>query len=114
MTIQTETIKMSKKDYLVKGIAKLNKKAVKLGCNLMKLSFDNPTVKEVTHSPNGVKLIIPYLVEYIDATLEYEIPMIEGWELIAKLDIYPAESADVVMISAVPDKERSYALYFFY
>jgi len=105
MTKQTVTIRKANVDELKANIAKLNKKAVKLGCEIMVLTFDNPTTKTFDHHPvTGALLTTPLVMEYIDATLEYNIPVIEGYELIATLDIFPGENDNQVLISAVPDK----------
>lgn len=105
MTKQTVTIRKSNVDELKANIAKLNKKAVKLGCELMVLTFDNPTAKTFNHHPvTNATLLTPLVMEYIDATLEYNIPVIEGYELIATLDIFPGENDNQVLISAVPNK----------
>jgi len=41
---------------------------------------------------------------YVDATLDYEIPIIDGWELICTFDIVPTDEGSVVFTSKVPDK----------
>ena len=103
--IHTIKIRKSNVDELKKNIEKLNKKARKFGCEEMVLTFDNPsTISYDYHPVTNHHLLYPMVIEYVDATLEYEIPMIEGWELIAKLDIYPAENKDMVLVSAVPEK----------
>lgn len=103
--IQTETISKANVAELVTNIEKLNKKCRKLGCPEMKLSFDNEhTISHDYHPVSGRKLLSPLVIEKIDAHLEYEIPVIDGWELVAKLDIYPGENGGNVLVSAVPDK----------
>lgn len=95
-------IPVIKKSYLEKAIEKLNRKAVKIGCKPMSLIFDNEHVIDGEKNPiTGVKVKI----EMVTATLNYIIPIIEGYELLAKLDIYTTTSGDSeVMVSAVPDK----------
>jgi hypothetical protein len=104
--IKTETISKSNVTELIANIEKLNKKCRKLGCPEMVLTFDNDhTVKYDYHPVTGKHLVSPLYIEKIDAHLEYEIPVIEGWELVAKLDIYPGENDNAVLVSAVPDKQ---------
>ena len=106
MTIQTTTIRKANVDELIANIEKMNKKCRKLNCEEMKLTFDNEHTKSFNHHPvSGRTLISPMIVEYVDAHLEYEIPVIDGWELIATLDIYPGENDNQVLVSAVPEKE---------
>ena len=105
--IITESIDIPvyKKEYLQKKIDIINRKAVKMGCMPMILTFDNPHVIDYSYHPvTGAKLVNPLKVEMVTATLNYIIPLIEGYELIAKLDIYPSDTGDVVLVSAVPDK----------
>ena len=106
MTIQTVTIRKSNMDELIANIEKMNKKCRKLGCEEMVLSFDNEHTKSFDYHPvTNHHLITPMIIEYVDAHLEYEIPVIEGWELVATLDIYPGENDNQVLVSAVPEKE---------
>lgn len=104
--IQTETISKANVAELVANIEKLNKKCRKLGCPEMVLTFDNEhTVSYDIHPVSGRRLLSPLVIEKVDAHLEYEIPVIEGWELVAKLDIYPGENGGNVLVSTVPNKE---------
>lgn len=106
MPIETVTIPKSSKEYLNKKIEKLNRKAAKLNCPLMILTFNNDHITEITHNPlTGGRYHTPIKIEMCDATLEYEIPMIAGYELIAKLDLFTGKNGDVVMVAAVPEKE---------
>lgn len=94
-------------DYLKKSIDKINRKARKIGCDALELTFGEKYIIEYNEHPiTGRMLISPLKVEMVSATLTYNIPMIEGYELIAKLDIYPSVDGgdDVVLVSAVPDK----------
>ena len=78
--IHTIKIRKSNVDELKKNIEKLNKKARKFGCEEMVLTFDNPsTISYDYHPVTNHHLLYPMVIEYVDATLEYEIPMIEGW-----------------------------------
>lgn len=101
MTIQTVTIEKNRKPYLFEKIEKLNKKAKKLGFPNMALSFSEETVKEFKDEYGNDQVKI-----YLDATLEYEIPIIDGWELICTFDIVqdPTTFENIVFTSKVPDK----------
>ena len=103
--IETISIPKRNADYLKKSIEKINKKARKFGCDELKLTIvDNGAVYKTDECPyTGRILLSPIVIEMVEATLEYEIPKIDGWELVAKLDIYPSENEDVVMVSPVPD-----------
>jgi len=100
-------IPVYKKSYLRKAIDKINRKAVKMGCAPISLTFDNAHVIEYPEHPvTGAVLVNPLKIEMETAHLHYIIPIIEGWELIAKLDIYNTiHGGTEVLISAVPDKE---------
>ena len=105
----TETIEMPtyNVDYLKKAIDKINRKARKMGCDALELTFgDTYIISYDEHPITGHVLVSPLRIEMVSATLTYNIPMIEGYELIAKLDIYPSMNGgeDTVLISAVPDK----------
>jgi hypothetical protein len=104
MTQAIEIINAWKVDYLKKAIDKLNRKAAKLGCDPMVLTFGPADpYKTAVHPITGHKLVNPMVIERVTATLDYEIPNIDGWELVAVLDIYSTENASEVMVSAVPD-----------
>ena len=106
MITETVCIPKYKVSYLEQAIDKLNKKAVKLGCEPMTLTFhDEYEEKWMEHPITGMMLVTPYIIPMIHATLEYEIPKINGYEFIAKLDIYVSEAENVVIVSAAPDKE---------
>ena len=103
--VETIAIPVYKRNYLQKAIDKINRKAVKMGCAPLVLTFDNPHEYKTSYHPyTGAKLLNPIVVEMIDATLTYTIPMIEGYELIAKLDLYNGENGNTVLISPVPEK----------
>ena len=106
MAIEKKIIPTYNMENLKKAIAKLNRKAVKLGCEEMKLTFaETAPFVSIVHPITGHKLVNPIIIEQVEATLEYEIPTLDGWELIAKLDIYTSETGTVVLVSAVPEKE---------
>ncbi len=102
----TETIEMPvyKKSYLQDKINKINRKARKMGCEALELVFGDTYVLEYPEHPiTGQVLVSPLKIEMVKATLNYEIPVIEGYELVAKLDIYPTQDgSNTVLISAVP------------
>jgi len=103
MKKDTVTLAKFKMAYLKNAIKKLNKKAVKLGCAPMVLTFHDEFTQSFSQHPyTGMFLVTPLVIEFIHATLEYDIPIINGYSFIAKLDIYPGEEEDVVMISSAP------------
>lgn len=108
-SIITETvdIPVAKKSYLETKISKINHKAQKMGCDPLILYFDNEHTYSYNIDPyTGAELAFPRHMDMVTATLVYQIPIIEGYELIAKLDIYPtADGNSEVMVSAVPGKE---------
>lgn len=106
MTKAIEIINAYKVDYLKKAIEKLNRKARKLGCEPMTLTFE-PADPYVTneHPITGHKLIEPLVIERVTAVLDYEIPNIDGYELIAVLDLFSTPNGTEVLVSAVPEKE---------
>ncbi len=68
----TETIEMPtyKKSYLIKMIAKINKKALKMGCEALELVFGKTYVIEYNEHPiTGAFLMFPLKVEMVTATL---------------------------------------------
>jgi hypothetical protein len=97
---ETVTVLEERVLYLKAGIAKLNKKAMKLGCEPLDLVFDTSTRTQLYVLRNGEviddtkvhmfpasKIRRTYFT--IEATLEYQIPIIDGWELISTFDITP-------------------------
>jgi len=99
MTTQKETIPAYNRQELQKAIDKLNRKAAKLGCDPLVLTFDNPHVKELNQHPlNGRKLDPAWKFDMIDATLTFAVPTLNGYELVARLDLF----GNVVMVAAVP------------
>jgi len=83
-------------------IASLNKRAVKLGCREMVLSFVGAEPKEVTHTQDGRKLLKPYYIPMLDATLEYVIPRVNGYHVVAGMDLVVTDAVSVVLVSPVP------------
>lgn len=103
MLKQKETIPAHNRQQLEKAIAKLNRKAAKLGCKPLVLTFSNEHNKEIHQHPyNGNKLSPPWVMAMVDAELEYDIPTLEGYELVARLDLYSGDNGPVVMVAAVP------------
>jgi hypothetical protein len=97
---ETVTVLEERVSYLKAGIAKLNKKAMKLNCEPLDLTFDEATRTQLymlksgqiiddtkIHMYPAFKIRRTYFT--IDATLEYKIPIIDGWELISTFDITP-------------------------
>ena len=107
--ITTDSIDIPKYkiSYLQEKIDKLNRKAKKLGCAPMVLSFDNDHEIEYKFDPNtGIRLLNPFVLEMVTAHLSYVIPNIDGYELIACLDIFTGKNGNnEVFVSAVPGKE---------
>jgi len=105
--IEKIDIPVAKKNYLQTKIDKINRKAKKMGCEPLVLVFDNEHVYtyNVDHY-TGAKLAFPRHIDMCTANLIYQIPIIEGYELIARLDIYPTvDGGNEVMVSAVPEKK---------
>ena len=100
-------IPVAKKSYLEAKIDKINRKAQKMGCEPLVLFFDNEHTYTYNVDPyTGAELAFPRHIDMVTANLVYQIPIIEGYELIAKLDIYPTTDGNSeVMVSAVPEKE---------
>lgn len=93
-------IPYSNKEYLIGKIEKLNKKARKLDCEEMILTFGKKRTVDISLS-----LEIERLRSFVEVELNYEIPIIDGWEFISKFDIYQIADKDpVVMTSTNPDK----------
>lgn len=102
--VESIDIPAYKVSYLTKKIEKMNRKALKMGCDPLVLTFDNEHVLEYwDHPQTGHRLTSPIIIEMVTATLTYNIPIIEGYELVAKLDIFHGEDGNQVLISAVPD-----------
>ena len=91
---------------LEKAVKRLNKKALKLGTSPLVLTIeDAEPYRTSTHPYTGNRLVEPWVVARKKAILEYEIPTLMGWELIARMDIYDSNDGSMVMVSAVPEKE---------
>ena len=129
MSKETVTIKKDRLPILRDKLAKLNRKCVKLGCPEMILTVDpNESIwHQVEDFFGQFTTIVAHenLDKYrhakitstwveIDVTLDYEIPIIDGWELISTFDIVPKLTKDekgetiygdpIVFTSTVPDK----------
>jgi hypothetical protein len=83
--IEDLEIQKYKASALVEKIDKLNRKAIKIGCPAMTLSFGEDIVKKWDDENGRAQVQVTCL-----ATLEYEIPIIDGWKLISTFDIYAA------------------------
>lgn len=105
--IEKVDIPIAKKSYLCKKIDKINRKAQKMGCDFLILLFDNEHTFSYSEDPyTGAKLAFPRTMEMCTASLIYQIPIIKGYELVAKLDIYSTvDGGSEVMVSAVPNME---------
>ena len=97
-----ESVPTYKIAEIVKAITKLNRKAKKLGTKPLVLSYTDGEPREVHHHPvTGAKLQTPWVFEMSDVKLVYEIPNVDGYEFIAKLDLF----GDVVLTASHPEKE---------
>jgi hypothetical protein len=106
---ETQKIISYNKAALTEKINKLNKKAAKLSCPEIKLSFGPDTVKRWKDEMGCRRVQVS-----CEATIDYEIPVIDGWKLISTFDIYAAnlnkdktdtentEWVEVVTTSTVP------------
>jgi hypothetical protein len=99
--IETLDIQAYNKADLADKIAKLNRKAIKIGCPEITLTFGDDIVTKWTDEfgRKHVQVSVP-------ATIDYEIPIIDGWKLISTFDIYAAPesvaTSSVVTTSTVP------------
>ena len=138
MTKETVTIQKDRIPYLREKLVKLNRKCHKLYCPDMILTVHEETEIVRHELRNGQYVDHSDLVKFsevvqstikrtwvvVDVTLEYEIPVINGWELVCTFDILPGppekdESGEdkkdendnviygppTVFTSKVPDKE---------
>ena len=101
--IETLNILKGQEKYLTEKIAKMNRKAVKIDCPEMTLTFGEDIVQKWTDEYGRKRVTIK-----VPATLDYEIPIIDGWKLISTFDAYqtvPTEtkpSEVIVTTSTVP------------
>jgi hypothetical protein len=93
-------IPIGRKEFIEKNVAKLNKKAVKLGCQPVTLEFSEIREIELDDAHGHA-----YKAFVLDATLNYEIPIINGWELICRYDGFEGPDGVVIFTSKVPEKE---------
>jgi hypothetical protein len=91
----TGYILKANKDWLVKKIEKLNRKATRLGCEPITLRFTGNTVVE-DHPEEDLRVIVSIEVE-----LSGQYPHIDGWELVA---VFQRQS-DSIFVRNVPDRE---------
>ncbi len=104
---ETIAIPIYKKAYLDISIEKLNRRAKKLKCESIVLKYSNKHTLEYQVDPwSGADLMTPLVVEMIDATIIYEIPIIPGYSFVASLDLFQDEDgSSEVLVSAVPGKK---------
>lgn len=97
-----EIIAESKVENLKREIARLNRKATKLGTAPLVLTIEDhePLVLK-RHPLTQAPLLNEWVIGQKKAILEYEIPTLDGWELIARLDIVE----NTVFTLTVPGKE---------
>lgn len=104
--IETINILKGQEDYLQEKIDKLNRKAIKIGCPVMTLTFGEDIIRKYRDEYGRKRVSVK-----VPATLDYEIPIIDGFELISTFDIYPtAPDADgnvenIVTTSTVPGRD---------
>jgi len=91
----TGYILKANKEWLEKKIAKLNKKATRLGCKPITLLFTGNTRIE-TDPEDDLRVIT-----YVEVILSGEYPHIKGWDLVA---IFQRQS-NAVFVRNVPDRE---------
>jgi hypothetical protein len=129
MTSETIEIQQDRKGYLIEKIEKLNKKARKLNCPEMVLTFGAERIRyelqdgrhldkadydnlvgdlnnpNSSFRPLATNLTVKRTYILIETTLDYEIPIIDGWELICTFDIEEIPDEEpMVLTSKVPDK----------
>lgn len=90
----TGYILKSNKEWFTKQIEKLNKKAIRLGCDTITITFTGNT-KLVPHPENDI-----ILISYEEVVIKGESPYIEGWELVA---VFQRQSSDI-FVRTLPDK----------
>lgn len=95
--IETINILKGQEKYLQGKIDKLNRKAIKIGCPAMTLTFGDEIVQKWTDEYGRKHVTIK-----VPATLDYETPIIDGWKLISTFDIYRTDTENIVTTSTVP------------
>jgi hypothetical protein len=109
MVTQEIKILKSKKEGFLKSVAKFNKKALKLGVVPMDVEFGEEVRTSYYASEEAeVWGVLSYHV-YQEVTVSYEVPKIDGWDLVCIFDYesYETEEEEVkkaVFMSKVPDK----------
>jgi hypothetical protein len=83
--IESMEIKAYNKGHLTDKIDKLNRKAIKINCPTMTLTFGEDIVRTWTDEMGRKRVKVT-----VEATLDYEMPIIDGWKLISTFDIYTA------------------------
>lgn len=84
--IETINILKGQEKYLTGKIDKMNRKALKINCPEMTLTFGEEFVQKWTDEYGRKHVTVK-----VPATLDYEIPIIDGWKLISVFDAYQAE-----------------------
>lgn len=80
-TAETYRIPSTNIDELQSKIAKLNKRAAKLGVEPISITLGD-TESEVVNSERGVETVI----EYVNVTIEGTTPKLNGWQFVATLE----------------------------
>ena len=115
MITRTFEILKHKKANLIDSIKKFNKKARKLDVAPMEPEFGEERVHTFYMNEAAEVMGIKTKIAYIEVTVQYEIPKLNGWELIsvfdceAHIDPETEERSKVVFTSTVPGKELPFA-----
>jgi hypothetical protein len=106
----TEIIYKAQADELIRKIDKLNRRANKMGCSAIELTIGDDIVTEykIRHRFTGEE--ITRVKVQNEATLKYDIPVIDGWKLVCNFDAVPGKTYIddgklVVFTSKVPDED---------
>ena len=95
-TTEEFDVKETRKAYIEDKVDKLNKKAVKLGVEPMVLKYGEKF--SITHHQDpytGAELVVPYVENFVKASLEYTLPIIEGWYVAGRREILDSENGDL-------------------
>ena len=110
MITKTFEILKHKKASFIDSVKKFNKKAVKLGVAPMEPEFGNERVYTFFMNEAAEVMGITTKIPYIEVTVEYEIPKLNGWELVSVFDYEvfiddDDQKSKAVFTSTVPGKE---------
>ena len=113
MIEKTIEILKSKKDGLIKNIAKFNKKAAKLSYPPMLVEFGPDRIHSYYASEAAEVMGVLTKIPYQEVTVKYEVPKLAGWDLISVFDyeVYEDENEQrqkAVFTNTVPGKELPY------